>query len=410
MRVLEDLAVLNRTQWATFLATWLGWTLDAFDFFLMTFMLGAIEREFHAPPGAGALAIGVTLMARPFGAYFFGWLADKFGRQPILMIDILLFSGFELASAFAPSLATFLILRALFGFAMGGEWGIGASLVMESIPARSRGTVSGVLQQGYPLGYLLASLVYWLVFEKYGWRGMFIVGTAPALLVLFIRLYVKESPVWEAQHRKSPSPHLLGALARNWKMFLYVILLMTAFNFFSHGTQDLYPHFLQEQRKLSKDEVTAITSIMAVGAIIGGFVFGAWSQQAGRRKAIITAALLAIPILPLWAFSTTPLFIGLGAFLLQIAVQGAWGVIPAHLNELSPPEVRGTFPGFTYQVGNFIASSNASIQTALALKYGGNYGTAFAVVLACAALAIAVIAALGPEKKESVLGGEANRI
>jgi SHS family lactate transporter-like MFS transporter len=405
MRVLEDLAVLNRTQWATFLATWLGWTLDAFDFFLMTFMLGAIEREFHAPPGAGALAIGVTLMARPFGAYFFGWLADKFGRRPILMIDILLFSGFELASAFAPSLATFLILRALFGFAMGGEWGIGASLVMESIPARSRGTVSGVLQQGYPLGYLLACFVYWLVFDAYGWRGMFIVGTAPALLVLFIRFYVKESPVWEAQHCQSPSPHLLGALARNWKMFFYVILLMTAFNFFSHGTQDLYPHFLQEQRKLSKNEVSAILAVMNIGAIIGGFVFGAWSQTAGRRKAIITAALLAIPVLPLWAFSTTPLFLGLGAFLLQIAVQGAWGVIPAHLNELSPPEVRGTFPGFTYQVGNFIASSNASIQTALALKYGGNYGTAFAVVLACAALAIALIAAAGHEKRETVFRG-----
>jgi SHS family lactate transporter-like MFS transporter len=404
MKIIEDLAVLTRAQWAVFIASVLGWTLDAFDFFLMVFMLGAIGKDFHVPVAQVSLAISLTLMFRPFGAYFFGWLAEKFGRRPILMIDILLFSFLELASAFAPSLPVFLVLRALFGFAMGGEWGIGASLALESIPARSRGTVSGILQEGYPLGYLLASLVYFLVFDHFGWRGMFVVGVAPALLVLFIRMFVKESPVWEQSHRAKASTNLLGALARNWKTFFYVILLMTAFNFFSHGTQDLYPHFLQTKPGMTTGMVSAITCIMNVGAIIGGLTFGFWSQRIGRRRAIIIAALLALPIIPLWAFSMTPAMLGLGAFLLQFAVQGAWGVIPAHLNELSPEEPRGTFPGFAYQMGNLFASCNAGIQTSLAAKYGGNFGVAFAIVLAVAALAIAIITACGRENKETVFG------
>ncbi|HEX4140021.1 MAG TPA: MFS transporter [Candidatus Methylacidiphilales bacterium] len=402
--LLSDLAALNRAQWAAFIAAVLGWTLDAFDFFLMVFVVKAVAHDFHATIAQVSLSIAFTLMLRPFGAFFFGWLAEKFGRRPILMLDILLFSFFELASAFAPSLPVFLILRALFGFAMGGEWGVGASLVMESIPVRSRGTVSGILQEGYPLGYLLASLVYFFVFDHFGWRGMFIAGVAPALLVLFIRLAVKESPVWEATHATRKSPGLLAALARHWKTFFYVVLLMTAFNFFSHGTQDLYPTFLQVQHKLDVATVSTITIIMNLGAILGGLVFGFWSQRIGRRRAIVIASLLALPILPLWAFSATPLLLGLGAFLLQIAVQGAWGVIPAHLNELSPPEARGMFPGFAYQVGNLFASCNAPFQAWLAAQYGGNFGLALALVLAAAALAITIIAAAGPERRESVFG------
>ena len=403
MSLLDDFAALNRAQWAAFIAAVLGWTLDAFDFFLMVFVVKAVAHDFHATIPQVSLAIAFTLMFRPFGAFFFGWLAEKFGRRPILMLDILLFSFFELATAFAPSLPAFLILRALFGFAMGGEWGVGASLVMESIPVRSRGAVSGILQEGYPLGYLLASLVYLFVFDHFGWRGMFIAGVAPAFLVLFIRLAVKESPAWEQRRAERASPNLLVSLARHWKTFFYVVLLMTAFNFFSHGTQDFYPTFLQVQHKLDTKTVSAITVIMNIGAIIGGLVFGFWSQRIGRRRAIIIASLLALPILPLWAFSTTPFFLGLGAFLLQIAVQGAWGVIPAHLNELSPPEARATFPGFAYQTGNLFASCNAPIQAWLAIKFGGNFSPALAIVLAAAALAITVIAALGREAREAVL-------
>ena len=402
MTLLEDLAALNRAQWAAFIAAVLGWTLDAFDFFLMAFMVKAIAHDFHAQIADVFVGVAMTLMLRPFGAFFFGWLAEKYGRRPILMIDVLLFAGLELASAFAPSLPVLLVLRALFGFAMGGEWGIGASLVMESIPARSRGAVSGILQQGYPLGYLLASVAYGCFFDTIGWRGLFIVGVIPAFLVIFIRLFVKESPVWKKAHGQGTHRvGLIGALARNWKTFFYVIVLMTAFNFFSHGTQDIYPTFLQVQHGLSTHQVSAILIVMNIGAIIGGLTFGLWSQHIGRRRAIIIASLLALPIIPLWAFSTTPFLLGLGAFLLQIAVQGAWGVIPAHLNELSPAEVRGTFPGFAYQLGNFFASYNTVLQAGMAKYYGGNFGLALAIVLAAAALSITVIAALGREAREA---------
>jgi len=404
MKFIDDLKALNRDQRATFIASVLGWTLDAFDFFLMVFMLKSIAGDFHVEKEAVSYAIFLTLAFRPVGAFVFGWLADHFGRRPILVIVVLLFSFFELASAFATSLTALLILRALFGIAMGGEWGIGASLVMESIPERSRGTVSGILQQGYPLGYLLASVVYGLLFDTIGWRGMFMVGVLPALLVFYIRLGVKESPVWE-QHREYA--HYLDvprALVRHWRIFLYVVLLMTAFNLFSHGTQDLYPTFLQSQHNLPTHTVSAILIIMNIGAIIGGLTFGAWSQRIGRRKAIIISSLLALPILPLWAFSTTPFFLGVGAFMMQIAVQGAWGVVPVHLNELSPPEVRGTFPGFAYQLGNLFASYNIVLQSKIAHAHDGNYALALSSVVGVTLFALAGLAFIGREDRTVVFG------
>ena len=403
MKIIDDLKALDRDQRATFIASMLGWSLDAFDFFLMVFVVKAIAKDFHAEKESVLWGITLTLMFRPLGALFFGRLADRFGRRPLLMINVLSFSFFELATAFAPSLTVFLVLRALFGFAMGGEWCIGSSLVMESIPARSRGTVSGILQEGYAFGYLLAAVVYGLFFDRIGWRGMFIIGVLPAALVFYVRLRVKESPVWE-QNRRRPQPaHLAVLFRQHWKTFLYVILLMTAFTFFSHGTQDLYPTFLQE-RGLSTGNVSAISIVANIGAIIGGITFGFYSQRIGRRRAIIIAALLALPIIPLWAFSTTPLFLGLGAFLIQIAVQGAWGVVPAHLNELSPDELRGTFPGFAYQLGNFLASSNAVLQGWIAARHGGDYALALAVVAAVAALAVALITACGREARGAVFG------
>jgi SHS family lactate transporter-like MFS transporter len=275
---------------------------------------------------------------------------------------------------------------------------------MESIPAASRGTVSGILQEGYPFGYLLASLVYGTLFNTIGWRGMFIVGVAPALLVFFIRFSVKESPVWEQNKGRREERNLFVSLCRNWKMFLYVMLLMTGFNFFSHGTQDLYPTFLQLQHKLDTHTVSAILIVMNIGAIIGGLTFGAWSQRIGRRRAIVIASMMALPVLPLWGFASTPVMLGLGAFLLQIAVQGAWGVIPAHLNELSPEDIRGTFPGFAYQLGNLIASSNAVLQAGMAKSLGGNYALALVGISALAAIALVVLAAVGPEARHTTFG------
>jgi len=407
MKIIDDLKALNRDQRATFIASVSGWSLDAFDFFLMVFVVKAISKDFHTAKESVLWGITLTLMFRPLGALVFGGLADRFGRRPLLMINVLSFSLFELASAFAPSLTIFLILRALFGFAMGGEWGIGSSLVMESIPAQSRGTVSGILQEGYALGYLLAALVYGLFFDLIGWRGMFIIGVLPALLVFYFRLSVKESPVWEHSRGRTERKDLRVLFRQNWKSFLYVILLMTAFTFFSHGTQDLHPTFLQEQHLLATRTVSAIAIVANIGAIIGGITFGFYSQRIGRRRAIVLASLLALPLIPLWAFSTSPLLLGLGAFLIQIAVQGAWGVIPAHLNELSPADLRGTFPGFAYQLGNFLASFNAVIQGWIAARHGGDYGMALAIVAAVSAVAVAGLTICGTEAKESVFGESA---
>ncbi|HVA58529.1 MAG: MFS transporter [Gemmatimonadaceae bacterium] len=398
MGVFTELAQLDRRQRSAFLASFLGWTLDAFDFFLMMFMLRAIAQEFGTDVKTVAVAVTLTLAMRPLGALAFGLLADRYGRRPILMIDILLFSVLELASAFAPSLVVLMVLRAAFGFAMGGEWGIGASLVMESIPAKARGLVSGILQEGYAFGYLLAAVVYGLLFDRIGWRGMFAVGVMPALLVMYIRRNVEESPVW-TKLRERPKRSLMESVAQNWKLFLYVVVLMTAFNFFSHGTQDLYPTFLQAQHHFSTGTVSLIAIVANVGAIMGGIFFGTLSERIGRRTAIVLASLFGLLIIPLWSLAGGPMLLAVGAFFMQVAVQGAWGVIPAHLNELSPNEVRGTFPGFAYQLGNFLASGNAIIQASIAERRGGDYGTALAIVAAIMAVAIAFLTAVGPEAR-----------
>src|SRR5215469_16387204 len=358
-------------------ASYLGCTLDAFDFFLLVLVLTDIAKEFGTSVKTASWAITLTLMMRPLGAIIFGRLADHFGRRPILVFNILCFAGFAFASAFAPSLAVFLLLRGLYGIAMGGEWGVGASLTMESIPPKARGFVSGLLQSGYPAGYFIASIVYAVLFPYIGWRGMFMVGVIPALLVFYIRRTVPESPSWKPTTERS---NTLAIVRSHWRLGIYAVLLMTAFNFFSHGTQDLYPTFLQVQHGLSPHEVGLIAVIYNVGAIIGGVSFGALSERFGRRRIIIIAAVLSLLVLPLWAFATSAVWLAVGAFLMQVMVQGAWGVIPVHLNELSPDDARGTFPGFVYQLGNLIASVNATLQADIAGRYDNDYAFALALV------------------------------
>jgi SHS family lactate transporter-like MFS transporter len=409
MSLIADLKSLEPSQRSAIWASYLGWTLDAFDYFLMVFMLKAIAAEFGSDIKAVTVAVTLTLLGRPFGAFAFGWLAEHFGRRPVLMVDIILFSLLEFASGFAPSLTTLLILRFLFGVAMGGEWGLGASLVMESIPARLRGPVSGLLQSGYPSGYFVASLVYFLLFDRIGWRGMFMVGVAPALLVLLIRIHVKESPAFETRRNSHSRPWYepVLELARHWKIALYMIVLMAAFNAFSHGTQDLYPTFLQQQHHFSTHLTGTLTAIMNVGAIVGGIGFGIWSERIGRKRAIIIACILALPVIPLWAFTATPLLLGLGGFLMQIAVQGAWGIVPVHLNELAPSAARALFPGFAYQLGNLLMSYNAPVQAGIAESHGNNYGLALAIFGGAMAVVIAVWTAIGPERKNADFAAEA---
>jgi MFS transporter, SHS family, lactate transporter len=388
----------TREQRNVTIAAYLGWTLDAFDFFLMVFILKDIAAEFNTKIPAVAFGITLTLAMRPLGALIFGRLADKFGRRPTLMVNIAIYSLLELLSGFAPSLFTLLILRALFGIAMGGEWGVGGALTMETVPAKSRGAVSGLLQAGYPSGYLLASIVFGVLYQYVGWRGMFFIGVAPALLVLYVRAHVPESPAWK-EMAKRPRPGLLKTLKQNWTLSLYSIVLMTAFNFFSHGSQDLYPTFLREQHHFDPHTVSWITVVLNIGAICGGLFFGAMSEKIGRRWAIFIAALIALPVLPLWAFSTTPAALATGAFLMQISVQGAWGVIPVHLNEISPDEIRATFPGLVYQLGNLLASVNATMQASIAVSHGDNYGMAMAIVAGTVAVVIAGLIFFSRERR-----------
>jgi len=378
-------------------ASFIGWTLDAFDFFLLVLVLTDVAREFDASVSLTSWAITLTLFMRPVGAFLFGRLADHYGRRPVMIIDVLCYATLAFVSAFSPSLTVFLILRALFGVAMGGEWGVGASLTMESIPAHARGFVSGLLQAGYPTGYFLASAAYGLLFPYFGWRGLFMAGILPALLVLYIRRSVPESPGWKKEHAHQGA--LLGVLKRHWRLSLYAILLMTAFNFFSHGTQDIYPTFLKADHLFKPRTVSLIQMVYNVGAILGGITLGSLSQRFGRRYTLIVGALLALPVIPLWAYAETPAMLALGAFIMQFFVQGVWGVIPAHLNELSPAEARATFPGFVYQLGNLFAAYNATLQAKLAVAYG-SYAIALSIVAGIAALAIAVLALAGREAKE----------
>jgi MFS transporter, SHS family, lactate transporter len=387
-------------QRSVVIASFLGWTLDAFDFFLLVFVLKDIAREFDTGIEEVTVAILLTLAMRPVGAYLFGRAADHWGRRPVLIVNILLYSILEFLSAFSPTLTVLLILRALYGVAMGGEWGVGASLTMESIPPHARGFVSGLLQSGYPTGYLLASIVYGLLFPIIGWRGMFMVGVLPALLVLYIRRNVPESPSW----RRSTQSNTVSILRAHWRLGLYAVVLMTAFNFLSHGTQDLYPTFLEVQHDFSPRAVGTIAVIYNLGAILGGIVCGSLSEQVGRRRTIILASLLCLPVLPLWAFSRGAATLALGAFLMQFMVQGAWGVIPVHLNELSPDDARGTFPGFVYQLGNLLASANATIQAVLAVHFGNNYGLALALVAGIMAIVICIMTSLGVEAKGVAFG------
>jgi SHS family lactate transporter-like MFS transporter len=400
-------------QWRAFSAAFLGWMLDAFDYFLLVMVAGHIADEFHTKLSVVTYALFLTLAMRPVGALFFGLIADRYGRRPALMGSILLYAVVELLSGFAPSLTVFFVLRAIFGIGMGGEWGVGASLAMESVPAKSRGLLSGILQQGYPAGYLLAVLVNGLAYPYLGWRGMFFIGAIPAVLLIFIRLGVRESPAWIEEHAKPrdaaapASGGIVAAVRERWPLFLYMVILMTAFNSFSHGTQDLYPSgFLEKQRGLHLGTVTRIAVIYNVGAITGGILFGALSQSIGRRRAIAAGALLAIPMIPFWIGAGSVATVAAGAFFIQFAAQGAWGVVPAHLNELSPAAVRGTFPGLAYQLGNLGASMIGPLEATLAESRGNDYSFALSRVVAVAAVTLAIVAVVGPEARTAKLAPE----
>lgn len=406
---------LNSVQRNTLAACFLGWMLDAFDFFLLTFCLTTIAACFHASRKQVEEAIFWTLAMRPVGAFLFGAMAEKLGRRPTLIVNVVAFSAFELASAFAPTLHSFLVCRALFGIAMGGVWGVGAALALESLPAENRGFYSGLLQEGYVCGNLLAALLFATLFPHLhgtgmlaNWRVLFMIGALPALLGFYLNYKVEESPAWLATHRGNGSsaaapvrPRIeLSALFGYLPIFLFLIVLMSAFTSFSHGTQDLYPTFLQHDMHQSASHTGLIAAVANIGALLGGMCCGALSEKLGRRRTIILISLLAIPIVPLWAWSHSAVMLAAGGFLIQFMVQGAWGIIPAHLNELSPAPVRAVLPGFAYQLGNLLSSRNQIFQQTYADHHnGGALNVALSGTVVIVAIVVASVTALGPEAK-----------
>jgi len=386
----------RRNQTNAMLAGFLGWTLDAFDFFILTFVLATVATDFNVTVPEMALTLTASLVMRPVGALVFGLLSDRIGRKLPLMISIIFYSVMEILSGLAPNYQVFLALRFLYGVGMGGEWGVGASLVMETVSVKRRGLLSGLLQEGYAFGFLLAAAAYYFVFPKFGWRAMFFVGGLPALLTLFIRSKVKETEAWKA-NRSLNWKEYGNAIKKNWKLFLYLVLLMSMMNLISHGTQDLYPTFLQKQKNFDPHETAVITMISMVGAILGGLFFGYLSDFYGRKKMMAIAVVLALLLIPLWLLAGGSVLIALGAFGMQFMVQGAWGIIPAHINELSPGPVRGFFPGFAYQLGVLIAAAVPYVEATLAENLG--YATAMEIAAGSVLAVGAIIILAGPEAR-----------
>jgi SHS family lactate transporter-like MFS transporter len=384
-------------------AAFLGWTMDAFDYFLVVLVYADIADEFGVSLTRMAFLTTVTLIMRPVGAALFGMWADRVGRKKVLMADVAFYSVVGFACAFAPNFTVLLILRLLYGIGMGGEWGLGASLAMEKVPPKRRGLVSGILQQGYAVGYMLAAVVFLAIdnWTSWGWRGLFAFSIVPAALSLFLRARVKESEMWEETRentvRSKTTFRQIMSRPMVLRRFVYLIALMTAFNWMSHGTQDIYPTFMKEGLGFSPNTALYIAIVYNIGAILGGTIMGALSERIGRRMVVVICAIAGLPILPIFAASHTIGLVCLGSFLMQFVVQGAWGVIPAHLTELSPAEIRGFYPGVTYQLGNCLAAFNLPIQERLADSH--SYTFALASTMVIVFIAVAVLAAVGKEAR-----------
>jgi MFS transporter, SHS family, lactate transporter len=396
-----ETAPVVRGHRAAVIASFLGWTLDAFDFFLVTYTLTAIAADLGVSDKAIVLSLTVTLMFRPVGALVFGLFADRYGRKKSLMANLLFYSAAEIATGFAHSYVVFLVLRGLFGIGMGGEWGVGSSLAMEKAPKHRRGVFSGLLQEGYACGNLLAAVAYFFVFPHFGWRAMFFLGGIPALLALYVRTFVTESEVWEKKRHRGWKQYG-REVASHWKLFLYLFVFMALMNFISHGTQDMYPTFLKRDWHFTPQRVAVVNMIANTGAILGGLLFGHFSDSFGRRKTIVTALLLAVCVIPLWAFSHTVPLLVLGGFAMQFMVQGAWGVIPVHINELAPDSVRGFLPGFAYQCGVAVAGTVAYIEAVFADRM--TYAMAMSLTAMTVFILGAIAAYAGKEKHGVTFG------
>lgn len=378
----------------------LGWVLDAFDFFVVIFLFDALATNFHVSKAAVVYTLTLTLAMRPLGALAFGALADRYGRKRPLILCVVYFSTVTVLSGLAPNFTIFAIMRALYGFGMGGYWGVGASYAMESAPRRLRGLLSGMMQSGYPFGYLVAAIVMQTVTPHLGWRSVFFLGAPIAVLIAGLTWFAPESQAWQVQ-RVSSLRFIFASLLNHRKIFLYLLVLMSVMLCLSHGTQDLYPDFLKSMGGMTEDRVAGMKMLYGIpilyniAAVLGALVFGLLSERIGRRFAVIIALLVTLVSIPAWAFGSSVMILVIGSCLMQAGGQGAFGVIPAHMNELSPASVRGLFPGFVYQLGVLVASPATIIE--LKLKDNLGYSWALTVFETIVILTLLLLFYFGPE-------------
>jgi len=387
----------NSPRWGFAVASGiLGWILDAFNFFVPIFLVDVLAKNFHVSKGAIVWSITATLVTRPLGAMLLGSLADRFGRRLPLIACVLYFSLVSALTPYAPSYAAFILLRALYGIGMGGYWGIGASMVMESSPVRWRGLFSGIMQAGYSLGYLLAAVAIRMARPDTGWKWMFLIGLALAFLISILTSLSSEPYSWR-KNQIAKMSETWGILFRYKARFAYLVLLMTAITCLSHGTQDLYPDFLTTMHHVPAAVLSNVAILYNIGAILGAIFVGYVSDNLGRRNGIFIALALSFVSIPLWAFGTSIAILALGAFLMQFGVQGVFGVIPAHLNEMSPAGLRSLFSGVIYQLGMLIGSPSVSIQFELQKHIG--YPWALTLFEVCVIISLLFLFGLGTEKQ-----------
>ncbi|KAG9287568.1 hypothetical protein G9A89_019629 [Geosiphon pyriformis] len=410
------LGSLNRTQALTFACAFLGWALVAFNFHILAFALPYIAKDFNQPPSIIAITTTITLLTGPIGALFFGLAADKWGRKIPFMLNILLYTSTQLASGFAPNYPIFVLIRSIFGLALGGEWGLSAALAMEALPSECRGIFSGILQAGYSTGYLLSAVFYYAIISNFGWRAVYWIGSFPAILIPIVYFFVPESKIWQQQqeakkqlNQEQKKSKLFSGIQsmtkKDWRRFGYMMILMSFFAFIAHATLDMNPTFLKEQIGLTPGTTAIISIIACCGAITGGTTGGYFSQYWGRRRTIIISTMISGCFIPLWVLPRIPIALTLGFFGLRAFAMGAFGVIPAHLNELSPPSMRGTLPGLTYQIGNMVAAPSAQIIAALGERFPdssgkANYGMMQALLTLISMLGVIIATALGKEAKD----------
>ncbi|GAA6064042.1 hypothetical protein JCM10212_001468 [Sporobolomyces blumeae] len=375
-QVLGSITVM---QWLSFTSAFIAWTCDAIDFFGVSLGAGRLSVAFDKPLKTITTAITLTLLFRPLGAIIFGLAGDRYGRKWPLIVDLLCCGVLSLATAFTKTFGAFLAVRSLFGIAMGGIWGLSAAQGLETLPVEARGLFSGILQEGYAVGYLLSAVVNLTVVAKHNdWRILFFFGAAAAAFAAVLRAVLPESSyflerraaekaagttVSSAQKSKTFLREAGRAVKLHWVRCVFSLCLMTGFNFFSHGSQDVYPSLIKESKGLSAHQATLATIIGNCGAIAGGVVAGFVSQYLGRRLTIIVCCLWTIAFIPLWYLPNSFGPLAVGAFCVQVGVQGAWGVVPIYLMEISPVAFRSVFPGVAYQLGNMVSSASAQIET-----------------------------------------------